>query len=160
MAGIEKVCELSGEPCGYRMYDWKRNHIQVNTLLRKKFRGAKAVLHIYESKRKIEAPRTGWHTEVDGDQYFKEVTLGYWYGLDVPFEKALKLHLERVGGRIVYETTYMLKVEDKHLQGQVEGEYIGYTYNVGDLKKRLIRMLRCRELKTVVHNEPLYPSMF
>ena len=39
MAGIEKVCEYSGNSEGHRMYNWKRNHIQVNPKYRKLFKG-------------------------------------------------------------------------------------------------------------------------
>lgn len=38
MAGIEKICELSGKYQGGRMYGWKHNHIQVCPEYRDYFR--------------------------------------------------------------------------------------------------------------------------
>lgn len=46
MAGIEKRCEYSGEYCGWDMYGWKHNNIQIMPKYRKLFRGAKATLII------------------------------------------------------------------------------------------------------------------
>jgi len=41
MAGIEKVCEYSGDYDGHNMYEYKRNRIQVNPEYRKLFKGLK-----------------------------------------------------------------------------------------------------------------------
>ena len=40
MAGIEKICEYSGEYVGYKMYDYKKNQLQILSKYRKLFRGA------------------------------------------------------------------------------------------------------------------------
>ena len=50
MAGIEKVCELSGVGYGWKMYGYKRNSIQIHPQYRKLFRGVSYVLHIQEEK--------------------------------------------------------------------------------------------------------------
>lgn len=47
MAGIEKVCEYSGEYPGWLMYGYKHNHIQIMPKYRKEFRGAEHTLHIF-----------------------------------------------------------------------------------------------------------------
>lgn len=39
MSGIEKVCEYSGLNPGYRMYEYKRNSLQILPEFRKLFRG-------------------------------------------------------------------------------------------------------------------------
>lgn len=44
MAGIEKICEYSGEYPGWDMYTYKRNLIQIMPKYRKLFRGKPAVL--------------------------------------------------------------------------------------------------------------------
>ena len=54
MAGIEKVCELSGDRLGSEMYIHKRNHIQVCPKYRKQFRGAWHTLYISMEKEGYE----------------------------------------------------------------------------------------------------------
>lgn len=49
MAAIEKICELSGEYPGWKMYGYKRNHIQIMPKYRKRFRGVEATLHFFKS---------------------------------------------------------------------------------------------------------------
>lgn len=44
MAGIEKICEYSGDYHGWLMYGWKRDHIQVCPEYRKLFRGKDCIL--------------------------------------------------------------------------------------------------------------------
>lgn len=46
MAGIEKVCEYSGEYVGYKMYGYKHNGLQIMPQYRKLFRGCNAILYI------------------------------------------------------------------------------------------------------------------
>ena len=46
MAGIEKICEYSGEYGGYKMYGYKRNGLQIMPQYRKLFRGCNASLYI------------------------------------------------------------------------------------------------------------------
>jgi hypothetical protein len=47
MAGIEKICEYSGDYPGCIMYKWKYNHIQVCTKYRDYFRGKSHCLYIF-----------------------------------------------------------------------------------------------------------------
>ena len=44
MAGIEKICEYSGDYHGWLMHGWKRDHIQVCPEYRKLFRGKDSIL--------------------------------------------------------------------------------------------------------------------
>jgi hypothetical protein len=46
MAGIEKICEVSGEYVGWDMYYYKRDHIQILPEYRKEFANKKHVLLI------------------------------------------------------------------------------------------------------------------
>ena len=49
--------------------------------------------------------------------------------------------------KIKYEYTFVLVVNDEHLQGDVGGRYMNWTFNMKQTLKRLKRMLRCRNLK-------------
>jgi hypothetical protein len=48
MAAAEKICEYSGEYPGAKMYEYKRNHLQILPKYRKNFRYADATLYVYE----------------------------------------------------------------------------------------------------------------
>jgi len=111
MAGIEKICEYSGE-YPPKMWATKRNHIQICSKYRKLFRGADAEFVIVEKQR-------------------QEV-------LDTRYEPT---------GKIVYQYMYELRVKNPELQGNVEGCYVNWTFDMKDTKKRIKRMLRCQYLK-------------
>ena len=42
-----------------------------------------------------------------------------------------------------------IKVFDKDLQGNVEGEYLNYSMDLSTVKRKLKRLLRCKELNIV-----------
>ena len=50
MAGIEKICEFSGDYDGHSMYAYKRHSLQIMPKYRKAFRGLTATLTILKSK--------------------------------------------------------------------------------------------------------------
>ena len=50
MAGIEKICEFSGEHAGYDMYGFKHNHIQIKPEYRKNFKGCAMMLIFYRTR--------------------------------------------------------------------------------------------------------------
>ena len=78
MAGIEKICEMSGHHPGGIMWSYKRNQLQIMPEYRKLFRGAKHELRI-----------------------------------------------------------------------KVEGEYLNYSMDLSTVKRKLKRLLRCKELNIV-----------
>lgn len=137
MAAIEKICELSGnypeEP--YMMYQWKHNGIQVVPEHRKLFRGADAVLHIVDKEQVAfnafggSSRYRGTKEDFEEDKYF------------MPFS------YKRLG----YSYDYYLEVKDPKLQGQVEGKYHNTTQNLTATKRKLKRILRCRNLEIVYH---------
>ena len=133
MAGIEKVCEFSGEYPGGLMYGYKRNLIQIMPKYRKLFRGAKARVEIIQVNAIVKF-KTGGYTSYNGDPE----ELQWW-----------------VGAKVTKEYWYRLIVEDRNLQGKVEGCYINWTTDIKDVKKRLKRLLRCRNLK-VTYNLDYY----
>lgn len=127
MAGIEKICELTGDYEGYDMYASKRNSIQVLNKYKKTFRGAKATLIIL----KPEARR-----------FYRGFTMSSrWRDEDSQY------HHQKTWKRLQYP--YILKVEDEELQGRVNGKYINFSYNISDVKRRLKRMLRDPNLKVI-----------
>lgn len=127
MPAIEKICEFSGEFPGYKMYDYKRNHIQIMPKYRKLFRGADAVL-IVDRINTIFLTRFGYLLLEAGEPE--------------PWWK----------GRFVKEYWFTLQISNPELYGQVKGLYVNYTYSLRQTKKRLKRMLRCRELKVLSNN--------
>jgi hypothetical protein len=126
VAAVEKICEFSNEYPGGLMWGYKRNHIQIVPKYRKLFRGADATLVIVA----IE-PVVVWNS---GGQSFYDPEDCQWLE-------------SRSRYRIVNEYKYELRVSSQALQGQVKGRYLNWTTNLKDTKKRLKRMLRCRNLK-------------
>jgi hypothetical protein len=125
MAGVEKICEYSGDYPGWLMYGYKRNHIQICPQYRKLFRGADAHLIIEKVEKVFVFKDGGVSSDAD---------LALW---------------ERLGfrGRVANEYTFRLVVSDPALAGEVNGEYVNWTTNMRQTIKRLKRMLRCRTLK-------------
>lgn len=127
MAGIEKVCEFSGDYPGWLMYGYKRNHIQICPQYRKKFRGAKAYIEINKIE-KCLVWKTGAYTDYPT-----------WLEND-----------KKPRGRVAKHYFFTLVVEDPELQGEVNGRYYNWTFNMRQTIKRLKRMLRCRDIKVVM----------
>lgn len=145
MAGIEKVCEYSGEYPGWLMYGYKLNHIQIMPKFRKEFRGKKAVLYIQTAESVLgryfftNERFCGWHvTEAE----YKDRIYEY-KGKKYDIEQA---HLRSWHPVHVYkEHWYALVVPD--MPGEVEGIYINWSNNISTVKRKLKRMLRCRKLE-------------
>ncbi len=69
MAGIEKTCECPDESCeyhGWKMYDMKRNHIQVNEECRSQFHGLDAEIYLLRN------------IDLDSDRYDVAFGKGGW----------------------------------------------------------------------------------
>lgn len=132
MAGIEKVCEYSGDYPGYLMYRYKRNHIQICPQYRKLFRGANARIEITQKEARCVHP-DGSHTNAK------------WF--DQELERA------RAWGRrepkLKYDYTFVLVVENKRLRGEVEGKYVNWTFDMPSTYRRLKRMLRVRRITVI-----------
>lgn len=121
MAGIEKICEFSGDYPGSKMYKYKRNHIQICPKYRKLFRGADFKL-VVKSKELDYVYKQGWSMS---------------YASQRP----------PLNCKIKTEYWFELLVSDPELQGNVKGVYSNWTYDLKDTVKRLKRMLRCRNIK-------------
>ena len=129
MAGIEKICEFSGEyPDNSNMYAHKRNSIQVLPKYRKLFRGAEHTLKVYMPARLCWMYNSGGYTAYCPD----------------PDWDWLYHH-----GRVVKEHSYELIVTDPALQGRVEGVYLNHTLHLPTVRRKLKRLLRCKKLNIV-----------
>jgi hypothetical protein len=127
MAAIEKICEYSGDypEEAYKMYQYKRNHIQVLPKYRKLFRGAKARLVVTKVEQVITG-KSGGYTEIGSLWYFQEREIPY---------------------RIVNEYYYTLIVSDSHLQGEVKGQYKNWSTNISTVRRKMRRLTRDYKLK-------------
>lgn len=171
MAGIEKVCEFSGEYPGWEMYDYKRNHIQVMPKYRKEFRGKDAVLYVvkrdllvdygnFTMKANLDCINPN-PTEADWDSWKYERVVHYPYpgvkeilGTFFENKKQYCEHLKTEHKRLVQEYEFILHVPD--VPGEVNGMYVNYTTDLTSTVRRLKRMLRARELEVMFLSEEEY----
>lgn len=160
MAGIEKVCELSGDYPGYHMYAMKRNHIQVVPKYRKLFRGHKATLYIFKGELQIDDGDCHWKanlncinsqpTEADWDSYNADRAVRYKNGIKQVYSvfydnlDQYKTELRKRGQRLVQEFEYVLDVPS--LPGQVDGLYTNYSRDISTVIRRLSRLVGHRNL--------------
>jgi len=136
MAGIEKVCEFSGEYPGWLMYGYKRNHIQIIPKYRKLFRSTEAHIEITRVETILEYKGGGYSTWPTS--FFDQEDKEWWeYRANIQ------------GNKIKKDYWFCLVVKDAQLQGEVKGKYYNYTTDLKDTVKRLKRMLRCRNLKVI-----------
>ena len=150
---MEKVCEFSGEYPGFLMYSYKRNHIQIMPKYRKKFKGAKAILHIFKPEVCCVYKSGGYSTASQRD--FKSLKKNGVIKSST-FEGFLKEWYP--GTKVKNKHEFCLKVEDISLQGEVQGNYFNSTFDLKDTIKRLKRMLQCREIKIIKHDCEVYDN--
>ena len=58
--------------------------------------------------------------------------------------------------RLIKEYQYVLIVFDEKLQGNVNGKYINWTYDLPSTKRKLKRLLRCEKLNIEYTDEEIY----
>ena len=160
MAGIEKVCEVSGICGSFSMYGYKHNHIQVVPKYRKQFRKARHVLVIRPTEYRVldkncsstfnkdderlqyigskqEAPFFDGHYHYKGPGY---------YEIRWNSDHRSGYYTKKV--RIVLEYEYLLYCPD--IEGQVKGFYYNHSTDIASVKRRLKRMIG--DLNVVVAN--------
>jgi hypothetical protein len=125
MAAIEKICEFSGEYPGYLMWKYKRNHIQILPKYRYWFRNANATL-VVKAIEPVVVFKGGGKASYDPDADWLQ-SCGHY--------------------RVLPEYYFEFRVLDEDLQGEVSGCYANWTTDFKDTKKRLKRMLRCRNIR-------------
>jgi hypothetical protein len=144
MAGIEKICEFSGDDGSYDMYSYKRNYIQVMPKYRKLFAKAEHTIHVFK-------PTQYFQYKKSSSMY--EVLENLMYHYIPPFENMkdlidYKLEFENV--RIINKYDYVLEVKDEKLKGKVNGLYLNYSIDFGVLKRKMKRLLKCKKLNIVM----------
>lgn len=145
MAGIEKICELSGEYPSGEMYGYKKNLIQIMPNYRKLFRGVKHELHIFKPSLYFNH-KLGWKYEVDFDE-MNDYTPPFDNRAEfIEFKKEVEHY------RMINEYDYVLMVKDSDLQGNVKGKYMNWTTDLTTTKRKIKRMLRSKSLNIIVHD--------
>lgn len=134
MAGIEKISEVSSISHGWRMYGYKRNHIQITPQERKLFRNKKAVLFIFKP---AELRHIGKHYTSSVTSDFTKYN-GRWHMWTTTPSNPWTETLCPV--RVLFEYAYCLYVPD--IQGTVEGCFWNWTYEMNSVKRRISRMMR------------------
>lgn len=137
MAGIEKCSEISGHGHGWKMYGYKRNHIQVTPQERKLFKHQKAVLFIFKPK-DLRHIGKGWSTSVDKNNTDYEYHNGRWYQWRIIPSEPWNMTLYKV--RVLPEYAYCLYVPS--VPGTVEGCFWNWSYEMGNVKRRINRMMK------------------
>jgi hypothetical protein len=127
MAGIEKICEFSGDYPAYKMYGYKRNLIQICPNYRIYFRKKEAVLLFFKPE---------LH-----DTYSRNIV---W---KIPFVWKLFKHINTkwfcglISNKYYLHWDYVLIVPD--VPGKVDGCYFNYTTNrwltIFNIWRKLIR---------------------
>ena len=141
MAGIEKICELSGDDVGRAMYRYKHNHIQIKPEFRCLFAGVDHELI-------IEIEEYVWNFKDFYSTYYPDE----WTEYDPPFKNSseyVKWYSKKYKARLIPEYKFTLKVFNPSLLGIVNGEYINFTRDLSATKRRLKRMLKCKKLNMV-----------
>lgn len=164
MAGIEKVCELSGEYGGGEMYEWKKCHIQIKPEYRKHFKGANHTLHVFKKPKRVKCPEFGIvftpdENDKDNDIFNMEETPILEYALEVHDDKLLgdvsglyvnylrfhgtkapNIKFEKIGGE------YYQFIDNRRLTPYSRNEKLTTVY------RKLKRMLKCKKLNIIKHN--------
>lgn len=143
MAGIEKICEYSGEYPGPAMYGYKRDLIQVMPEYRKLFAKQEHTLFI---SRQVELwERFPGLKGVIGSLYSNELEKHNrkyysWRSWRKVWERFVEV-------KTVKHREYCLYIPS--LPGNVDGFYYNYTYSVGTMKRKLKRLLKVKKLNIV-----------
>lgn len=126
MAGIEKVCEVDGDHCGWDMYGWKRNSLQVKPEHRPLFKGKEATVYVHSSELRFKY-RSG------ASMLIGETDLNKDGKLDRSKPYAPK------GGKLVRTVEYMMHVPD--VPGTVGGKFYNSTFDWRATKHNLRKLL-------------------
>lgn len=141
MAGIEKVCEFSGEYGGCDMYSWKRNHIQINPKYRKTFKGCKCEL-VFGGYGLYLSDNKGCLLSIESKQYYLNKYDNWTQEDEINYIK-----ITYGFKRLVKDYSYKLKVFDDHLEGKVLGEYTNTSYEKGKVIRKMKRLVGNPNLK-------------
>lgn len=147
MAAIEKVCEYSGDYPGWKMWDYKRNHIQICPEYRKTFKGAKHILVIAKSEKQIMWAGGGTSTltsECNCVEYCGNksgVLNRFWKGRGYYLWSGRKDSPDEYLKKIRVSQEYLFDLYCPELQGDVQGHYMNWSTDLSSVKRRLKRMI-------------------
>lgn len=149
MAAIEKIDEMTGEYPGWKMYDYKRNHIQVCPWNRKAFKGAKHVLVITKSERQImwkgggtsTLDNSNWMMDVEYCHDRSKVSLNLWRGPGYYLWSGQQYSPDQYLKKIRVTQEYWYDLYCPELPGEVQGHYTNYSTDLSSVKRRLKRMI-------------------
>lgn len=155
MAGIDKVCELSGEFPGWKMYGYKRNHIQIMPQYRPLFKGHKAVLNFSETEYMLQmGPNRDNYYGYSNKEAFKQYHSLLKQGYSV--KEAAKIAFGEASYRPFFQYSYELITRVPELQGQEHGVYSNTSYSKGTVRRKLQRLVggkRFLKIKSVKNND-------
>lgn len=142
MAGAEKICELTGEYPSFNMYGYKRHQLQIMPNCRSLFRGDGDTIYVQKDGVYWEYKFGGW------SEYNSDEMKHY----DPPFMDEAefieyKRDVEKL--RLVNCYQYAYVTNNTNLEGNVNGIYTNYTYDLSSVKRRMKRLLRCKKLNVV-----------
>lgn len=143
MAGIEKICEYSGEYPGHAMYGYKRNLIQIMPEYRKLFAKQEHILYI---SKEVELWETfpglkGIYGSLSKNEIEKHNGKYYsWKSWKKDYERFKQIHIAK-------QREYCLYIPS--LPGNVEGYYYNHSYSLGAVKRKLKRILKTKKLNIV-----------
>lgn len=154
MAAIDKVCELSGEYPGWKMYGYKRNHIQIMPQYRSRFKGHKAVLNFSDTEYVLQmGPNRDNYYGYSNKEAFKQYQSLLKQGCSV--KDAAKIAFGKASYRPFFRYNYELITRVPELQGEVEGVYSNTSYRKSTVRRKLQRLVggkRFLKIKHVKHN--------
>lgn len=145
MAGIEKICELTGEYPGWPMYGYKRNQLQIMPIVRPQFRGDGDTIYV-----ELEGLR--WEYKWGGTSTFNKEEMN-WYEPPFQCEREFiqyKRNIDKL--RLLKEYKFAYITRTPALQGEVDGVYINWTNDISAMKRKMKRLLRCKKLNIVFVN--------
>jgi len=144
MAGIEKICEYSGEYPGWPMYGYKHNLIQVMPKYRELFKGQPSILFIKKEPHLVNYGCPGriflslWYWKWKWVSIPRFWTRYYWIWRDVG--EPLFDEPKRVWDYMLYSPL---------LPGNVEGKYYNYTLEPMKMIHKIRRLVGKKNLMII-----------
>lgn len=124
MAGIEKVCEYSGEHSGWKMYEYKHNLIQVMPMYRPLFKGQEHTLYIWPTDLHFVHKWGGSQSAHTKETFIAE---------------ELKWTGKKPKGKFAQQYYFSLHVPA--LSGNVNGFYLNHTMDIKAVRHKIRKLL-------------------
>jgi len=134
MAGIEKICEVTGECCGWPMYGWKTDLIQVMPKCRCVFKGQSAELFFFTDPELVQY--------AESKLVFTHIGFGKFQVMVPMFWTSRYWHWRKWGSYCEFPDrvwTYALYVPD--VRGRVNGLYTNTTRNPRRAVRKLSKLV-------------------